>query len=411
MVAPTDAAARRGRLRSIPALAVPEIGGISVRVDPTALLIMALIRWGGSPDVEMSSIVAFALVAVASIIVHELGHAFAFKAFGHRTHVLIYGMGGLTSSVGGTPKGTRAPDLTPARDLVVDVAGPLAGFALGAAVYLGWDAPASALASEVRFDILFATFAWGLLNLMPIYPLDGGQALLAILRAAKVSNADRTVRVISIGVAGVGGVLAYKYLGTFTGLFALFFAAQNLSDLRQMKQEPQVAFLRDAFAALAGDDHATARSNAQAVLAARPPPELTGPAAEVVVWASLGLGDVAGARAALALRPPPLIRQDRTVVPNDRFPEAAVALAEWILATPDVRASLGVEGTFALVAASLDRGEWAPPALFVRLLGSAPAGADRVLVRCTIPGRRRLGALAEAANRPDLVAQALAGLD
>jgi len=55
---------------------------------------------------------------------------------------------------------------------------------------------------------VFVNIAWGLLNLLPVYPLDGGQATLAILSLKSWATPTRTVHKISIGVAIVGSLVA-----------------------------------------------------------------------------------------------------------------------------------------------------------------------------------------------------------
>jgi stage IV sporulation protein FB len=123
-----------------------------------------------------------------SVLVHEMGHALAIRALGVQPWITLYGMGGLTSHQGG-----RFP---PTTQILVSLAGPVAGFAFAAIVVL----LVKASGHEIEFifglpnlirwlfggftnrgllelcnDLLFVNIWWGILNLLPILPLDGGR--------------------------------------------------------------------------------------------------------------------------------------------------------------------------------------------------------------------------------------------
>ena len=134
-----------------------------------------------------------------SILIHELGHAFAMRYFGSGARIVLYMMGGLAipDSFGfGTKSYGRESNRTVSQ-IIISLAGPFAGFAL-AGITIGlvyatrgavtfapqdfpffWDykyAEGAGLAANVFFqDMLFINIFWGMLNLLPIYPLDGGQ--------------------------------------------------------------------------------------------------------------------------------------------------------------------------------------------------------------------------------------------
>ena len=61
-----------------------------------------------------------------SVLVHEMGHALAIRSLGVQPWITLYGMGGLTSHLGG-----RFPPMT---QILVSLAGPGAGFAFAAIV-------------------------------------------------------------------------------------------------------------------------------------------------------------------------------------------------------------------------------------------------------------------------------------
>ena len=93
------------------------IFGIPVRIDPTFFVIVAVL--GVTTDLQF--LLIWVPVVTVSVLVHELGHAVAFRAFGMQPNILLQGMGGLTSATGSMP---------PSRELVVSLAGPLTGLVL-----------------------------------------------------------------------------------------------------------------------------------------------------------------------------------------------------------------------------------------------------------------------------------------
>lgn len=226
------------------------IGDIPVRVDPTFWIIMGLFGLNravarGSFDAVL--VVEWIALVFIGILVHELGHAVAFRAFGRPPQVTLYGMGGLTSAAGG---------LSPGRRLVTTLAGPMVGFALGGIV-LGlraagvWE-PAQLegmgvldllgrgfgavyvtddLLELIFLDLVFINIGWGVLNLIPLHPLDGGQSLEAFLSLIRVKRAEAITSMLGVVVAaGVGFYAAQRGLFIVV-IFMVFFGLANLRRL------------------------------------------------------------------------------------------------------------------------------------------------------------------------------------
>jgi membrane-associated protease RseP (regulator of RpoE activity) len=80
-------------------------------------------------------------------------------------------------------------------------------------------------------DLLWVNFYWGLINLLPVYPLDGGQASRAIFDQADPRDGVRKSLILSAAVAGalaIFGVLEHSlYL-------ALMFAILAVSSLQML---------------------------------------------------------------------------------------------------------------------------------------------------------------------------------
>lgn len=144
-------------------------------------------------------------VMFGAILLHELGHAVAARSFGLPVRgIRLHALGGDVSHGAGKP----------AQHLAVVVAGPAAGLAVGAAVlvaspFLGALGAAVAL---VVSQVLVATIGWSLFNLLPIRPLDGGNALLEVLNlGGRPATALKTTH--RVGIA-FGAALTIYALAT-----------------------------------------------------------------------------------------------------------------------------------------------------------------------------------------------------
>ncbi len=80
----------------------------------------------GSSDRSVRPIIVWVVAVFVSVLVHEMGHALAMRALGVQPWITLYGMGGLTSHQGG--------QFQPLTQILVSLAGPVAGFALAAIV-------------------------------------------------------------------------------------------------------------------------------------------------------------------------------------------------------------------------------------------------------------------------------------
>ena len=207
------------------------LAGFPVRIHPSFLLIAALLGAGGGGD--LSLVVAWVVIAGVSILLHELGHAVAFRRFGVGSRIELHAMGGVTIPVSGS-------GLAPGQQVAVSAAGPLTGLAVGlvvlAGVRLAGYQPDTQLGGGIVRDILFANIAWSLVNLLPVLPLDGGQLLAAVLRIVTRGGGEIATQVISlVTVVGVG-VLAVGHgyaLGAALLAWFWFIGARDLAARRR----------------------------------------------------------------------------------------------------------------------------------------------------------------------------------
>lgn len=199
--------------------------GFPVRIDPFFFLIMAFL--GFSPGFGVAGIFVFLATAVAAVLLHELGHAFAARSSGHDASIVLYGFGGATTH--------RGPGLSRARGALISFAGPGLGLVVGIPLYLARDSfPDYGLGLYAWYSAVFLTLGLAVLNLLPIPPLDGGQLLQNALPGDHFARA-RLAAAIGIAVAVAGGLLAYAYGFTFSVIIAVWLAVGNVTTLRQRR--------------------------------------------------------------------------------------------------------------------------------------------------------------------------------
>lgn len=174
-------------------------------------------------------------VLFVAVLVHELGHAVAFRRYAQEPRVVLTGMGGLTYG--------SAPFRTRREDIITSLAGPLTGLVvLGLPAYLlrqALDLDSSRLLSQVVHDLYFVSFIWSLINLAPVLPLDGGhvvQALWGKVAARRVSVVAAIAIAIYLFDAGYDfGPFFFLVLALFSGI-EIWFESRAGSG-------PRVAFL------------------------------------------------------------------------------------------------------------------------------------------------------------------------
>jgi Zn-dependent protease len=195
--------------------------------------------------------VSWVAVVFVSVLVHELGHAVAGLAFGRKVDIELHGMGG-TTRLAGEPTG-------PVGQFVVALAGPAAGFLLGGMALLAQPFAGAGMPGTVVADLVWANLGWGVLNLLPIRPLDGSHALEAALNRIPASSRSRLVGGVSISTAVVLGVVAV-YFEVFTLLFLLgwLVLSQLKSERDTRAWEADQIFVQQATTALDAEEPAAA---------------------------------------------------------------------------------------------------------------------------------------------------------
>ncbi len=185
--------------------------GIPVRVHPLFWVLGAVLGWPLTQGGGKLLLIWIACVFF-SILVHEFGHALTARAFGADPSVLLYSMGGLCIY------GHNSRETLWRRFFVLAM-GPGAGFLLMAAT-IAWGSvqfrasPLDVWRGEVilgvpyyaRITITFLiwiNFYWGLLNLLPVMPLDGGQIATVFLTMHDRRQGQRRAYIVSLVTAGL----------------------------------------------------------------------------------------------------------------------------------------------------------------------------------------------------------------
>ncbi len=225
-----------------------QIAGIAVRVSAWFWLAAALLGWGicqsfagGDQRALIGYLIVWAGAVLVSILVHELGHALAYRCFGQGAHIVIYHFGGLAiPEVWG-----RRVSLRPLQRMLVSAAGPLAQLALAATIVIGLRAagysvpfPIEAIGEPLGLYegerivprslfafvlfMLWVNVFWPILNLLPVPPLDGGQIVREGMLAMGVADAHKIAGLIGVATGALVAYWAYTRGETYLAImFAL----------------------------------------------------------------------------------------------------------------------------------------------------------------------------------------------
>ena len=174
-----------------------------VSVRGSFLLIAAFIGLSGARQ-DFSFAIAWVAIIFFSILIHELGHAVTARMFGSEVAIELNGLGGLTR--------WTAPDgeLTPGRRALVAAAGSATGLLFGGLVWLVASrlGPYPPLTSFVLDRLIYLNVFWGLLNWLPIRPLDGGHLLQSFLERFVPQRADMLATIVFTVTAAAAVAIA-----------------------------------------------------------------------------------------------------------------------------------------------------------------------------------------------------------
>lgn len=209
--------------------------GVPVRLHFTfILLVIFLVVTALGSGSSTGNYALFMLGLFASVLLHEMGHAFVGRRCGVRTTEIIM------FPIGGLARMERIP--RPRQELAIAIAGPLVNLILSSGIfvymfYVHLSVPvkisevlqpgdANALARLAYGNLVLAGF-----NLLPAFPMDGGRILRAFLSMIRPEDqATRTAawmgRMLAISMA-LYGLLAPQLMLVFFAFFIYLGAAQE----------------------------------------------------------------------------------------------------------------------------------------------------------------------------------------
>ena len=237
------------------------IFNFQVRVHPAFFIFPLLLgsRYMQIPDINPGiALLVVAAVFFVSILVHELGHTFAFRYYGIHSRIVLYWMGGLAIPDSGNVWSRPSNgSLNPHQQIVVSLAGPVAGlllagllmavtYAMGGRIVPGWYGVLPSFQAVLPEPFVFGHPVWlfmevgifanvflNLLNLVPVYPLDGGQIARQIFIIKDPWKGVRNSIIVSVGVAGLIALLSLMNGDRFLGVFFGVMAWSNYMSLQQ----------------------------------------------------------------------------------------------------------------------------------------------------------------------------------
>ena len=173
------------------------IRGIQLAVHFTFLLLLGWAAYEGYEDTGIPGMLWSAATLIAfftCVVLHELGHSFTGMRYGVHVHrILLMPIGGMAQF--------DAIHRKPSQELLMTLAGPAVNFAIAGILWpivnMGrWD-PSGTPASfaDIGRYLAAANIVMGLFNLIPVFPMDGGRILRALLatrldylRATKIAS-------------------------------------------------------------------------------------------------------------------------------------------------------------------------------------------------------------------------------
>ncbi len=205
---------------------------IPIRIEPSFLFLTMMLGLSGGGGIE--SMVSWVVAVFIAVLVHELGHALVARAFGYAPWVSLHGMGGTTYFQNSNRKTTVW------HEIAITLAGPGAGFLLGVVVlgiyaFVPMDV-APGLVMLVH-DLMQCTFVWGVLNLLPMLPLDGGH-VTRYLCLKYLPASPRLPWIITVVVGTLSAATALYAGQLWWAVLSGFFVFRAVQAVREIGPSP-----------------------------------------------------------------------------------------------------------------------------------------------------------------------------
>ena len=202
------------------------LGKTPVYIVPEAAFSLLFI-WAFWSDGTFPGFLLAVMAFITVILIHESGHAVVARINGMQgVSITLSAMGGYCNYSG---------EHRPSSELAISLAGPIVNLATAGILWLVVTYQPHLVSGfpemvlQYGFVVFWASVVLGCFNLLPIYPLDGGQATLAAARMVTRNEANARRFTLSVAVAGVIPALVIMHLvGLRIDYFTFFIFAMLL---------------------------------------------------------------------------------------------------------------------------------------------------------------------------------------
>lgn len=223
------------------------IRGIKLEVHLTFLILWGVFAFMGWSQAGWAGIFWFSLLLIlvfVCVVLHELGHSLTAQSYGIPVSRI------LLLPIGGMAQFERIPR-HPRKEIIISLAGPAVNVALALLLFPLVQLSAPTASSYLPLDLggllqtlLIINIVMGVFNLLPIFPMDGGRVLRALL-ALKLPYLQATTiaAFLAKGLAIIGVVLAlFNHFWMLGVLFAFIYFGGGL-EYRMVKRREKMSGL------------------------------------------------------------------------------------------------------------------------------------------------------------------------
>ncbi|HEY2881945.1 MAG TPA: site-2 protease family protein [Pirellulales bacterium] len=221
-----------------------------MRISPWFWLANALLGWSFASQIAVGSrgavtagaaLLIWIVAVLVSIVIHEMGHALAYRHYGVASHIVLYHFGGLAIADQSYDNLGDRRIHHPKRQIVISLAGPLTemivGIALIAILFVGGYGIDNPIPQISQLDFLedgkplpsialialvdafiYCSVWWALMNLLPVYPLDGGRVSRELFTLSNAREGIRSSLMLSIAAGAAVAIWALSQHQTFLAL-------------------------------------------------------------------------------------------------------------------------------------------------------------------------------------------------